>query len=161
MRRACLPFLSLPLPLSLSPHLSSDGGNHDISQEYSPFFQGFFFSMLAKYSQKQLGNPRKTSGQPVVGKGGRDGGSAKWTAISNSNRSTLHTCARRREKKLGPPVSTFTLRRRGVSKGSLYLYTTELGTTPPPELSTSRLLYIRFRQNRLKYYMIKRTKVHH
>ena len=45
--------------------------------------------------------------------------------------------------------------------GSLYLYTTELGTTPPPELSTSRLLYIRFRQNRLKYYMIKRTKVHH
>ena len=69
MRRACLPFLSLPL----SPHLSSDGGNHDISQEYSPFFQGFFFSMLAKYSQKQLGNPRKTSGQPVAGKGGREG----------------------------------------------------------------------------------------
>ena len=117
MRRACLPFLSLPLLFSLSPHLSSDGGNHDISQEYSPFFQGFFFSMLAKYSQKQLGNPRKTSGQPVAGKGGRDGGSAKWTAISNSNRSTLHTCARRREKKLGPPVSTFTLRWRGVSKG--------------------------------------------
>ena len=46
-------------------------------------------------------------------------------------------------------------------EGLLYLYTTELGTTPPPELSTSRLLYIRFRQNRLKYYMIKRTKVHH
>ena len=47
MRRACLPFLSLPLPLSLSPHLSSDGGNHDISQKYSPFFQGVFFFMLA------------------------------------------------------------------------------------------------------------------
>ena len=50
---------------------------------------------------------------------------------------------------------------QGEQEGSLYLYTTELGTTPPPELSTSRLLYIRFRQNRLKYYMIKRTKVHH
>ena len=46
-------------------------------------------------------------------------------------------------------------------RGSLYLYTTELGTTPPPELSTSRLLYIRFRQNRLRYYMTNRTKVHH
>ena len=46
-------------------------------------------------------------------------------------------------------------------EGSLYLYTTELGTTPPPELSTSRLLYIRFRQNRLRYYIINRTKVHH
>ena len=45
--------------------------------------------------------------------------------------------------------------------GSLYLYTTELGTTPPPELCTSRLLYDRFRQNRLRYYMINRTKVHH
>ena len=29
--------------------------------------------MLAKYSQKQLGNPRKISGQPVAGKGGREG----------------------------------------------------------------------------------------
>ena len=45
--------------------------------------------------------------------------------------------------------------------GSLYLYTTELGTTPPPELGTSRLLYIRCRQNRLRYYMTNRTKVHH
>ena len=56
---------------------------------------------------------------------------------------------------------TIWLHTRLLFMGSLYLYTTELGTTPPPELSTSRLLYIRFRQNRLKYYMIKRTKVHH
>ena len=44
--------------------------------------------------------------------------------------------------------------------GSLYLYTSELGTTAPPELYTSRLSYNRFRQNRRRYYMINRTKVH-
>ena len=45
--------------------------------------------------------------------------------------------------------------------GSLYLYTSELGTTPPPELYTSRLLYNRLRQNRLRYNISYRNIVHH
>ena len=53
---------SSPSP-PLSPHLSSDGGNHDISQEYSPFFQGFFFSMLAKYT---LRSNLETLEKPLV-----------------------------------------------------------------------------------------------
>ena len=45
--------------------------------------------------------------------------------------------------------------------GLLYLYASELGTTPPPELYTSRLLYNRLRQNRLRYNISYRNIVHH
>ena len=62
MRRACLPFLSLPL---------SSESRHQ-SEIWSFFTKFFFFSMVAKYSPNpELGNPRKTSGQPVTGKGGK------------------------------------------------------------------------------------------
>ena len=44
--------------------------------------------------------------------------------------------------------------------GSLYLYTSDLGTTLPPDLGTYTFTYIGFRQNRLRYYMINGTKVH-
>ena len=46
------------------------------------------------------------------------------------------------------------------SNGSLYLYTSDLGTTLPPDLGTYTFTYIGFRQNRLRYYMINGTKVH-
>ena len=44
--------------------------------------------------------------------------------------------------------------------GSLHLYTSDLGTTLPPDLGTYTFTYIGFRQNRLRYYMINGTKVH-
>ena len=50
--------------------------------------------------------------------------------------------------------------RRGL-RGSLYLYTSDLGTTLPPDLGTYTFTYIGFRQNRLRYYMINGTEVHH
>ena len=46
------------------------------------------------------------------------------------------------------------------NKGSLHLYTSDLGTTLPPDLGTYTFTYIGFRQNRLRYYMINGTKVH-
>ena len=46
------------------------------------------------------------------------------------------------------------------SNGSLNLYTSDLGTTLPPDLSTYTFTYIGFRQNRLRYYMINGSKVH-
>ena len=48
-----------------------------------------------------------------------------------------------------------------IAAGSLYLYTSELGTTAPPELYTSRLLYDRLRQNKLRYNISYRNIVHH
>ena len=47
-----------------------------------------------------------------------------------------------------------------LAAGSLYLYTSDLGTTPQPDLGTYTFTYIGFRQNRLRYYMINGTKVH-
>ena len=47
-----------------------------------------------------------------------------------------------------------------VVPGSLHLYTSDLGTTLPPDLGTYTFTYIGFRQNRLRYYMINGTKVH-
>ena len=38
-------------------------------------------------------------------------------------------------------------------EGVADLYTSELGTSPPPELGTTRLAYIRIRQNRHRYNM--------
>ena len=49
---------------------------------------------------------------------------------------------------------------RTSGDGSLYLYTSDLGTTLPPDLGTYTFTYIGFRQNRLRYYMINGTKVH-
>ena len=40
-------------------------------------------------------------------------------------------------------------RRDGVAD----LYTSELGTSPPPDLGTTKLAYIRIRQNRHRYNM--------
>ena len=91
----------------------------------------------------------------------------KWTWYKNESSSLLH-CFWRWIRPSPRRFTNFVLsggmtwpKCKIETSGSLYLYTTELGTTPPPELSISRLLYIRFRQNRLRYYMIKRTKVHH
>ena len=49
---------------------------------------------------------------------------------------------------------------QSVLIGSLHLYTSDLGTTLPPDLGTYTFTYIGFRQNRLRYYMINGTKVH-